>query len=166
MAANLALAGFLGWKWSLWPTPTWLAVQRSKDVFLLTLNVSINYMKHFWTVCIKPHPCHSHFCCWLLPIWPYLDFWAENGAYGLCRLGWRYNGEKQYFYWYYMILSMIWKTSELSASHISRATAIFVVDCCQFGPSWIFGLKMELMACFRLLGGTTEQRCLFPDLIW
>ena len=24
-------------------------------------------------------------------------FWAENGAYGLCRLGWRYNGAKIYF---------------------------------------------------------------------
>ena len=32
----------------------------------------------------------------------------------------------------------------MSASHLSRATAIFVVDCCQFGPTWMFGLKMEL----------------------
>ena len=40
-----------------------------------------------------------------------------------------------------------------------------VVDCCQFGPSWIFGLKTELMACADLVGGTTEQGCLFPDLI-
>ena len=39
-------------------------------------------------------------------------------------------------------------------------------DCCQFGPSWIFGLKMDLMACANLVGGTTEQSCLFPDLIW
>ena len=30
-----------------------------------------------------------------------------------------------------------------------------------FGPSWIFGLKMELMACAGLVGGTTEQRCIF-----
>ena len=37
-------------------------------------------------------------------------------------------------------------------SHLSPATAILVVDCCQFGPSWIFGLKMELMACVGLVG--------------
>ena len=42
---------------------------------------------------------------------------------------------------------------------------MFVVDGCQFGPSWVFGLKMELMACADLVGGTTEQSCLFPDLI-
>ena len=46
-----------------------------------------------------------------------------------------------------------------------RATAIFIVDCCQFGPSLIFRLKIELMACAGLVGGTTDQRCLFPDLI-
>ena len=45
----------------------------------------------------------------------------------------------------------------MSASHLSRATAIFVVDCCQFGLNWMFGLKMELMACAGLVGGTTEQ---------
>ena len=60
---------------------------------------------------------------------------------------------------------MIWNISELSASHLSRATAIFVVDGCPFGPSWTFGLKMELMTCADLVGGTTEQSCLFPDLI-
>ena len=70
IAANLALAIFLGWKWSLWPVLTWLSVQRSKYVFLLTLHVSINDMKIFRTVFITPQPCHSHFCCWLLPIWP------------------------------------------------------------------------------------------------
>ena len=43
----------------------------------------------------------------------------------------------------------------------ARATAIFVVDGCQFGSSWIFGLKMELMACAGLIGGTTEKRQLF-----
>ena len=41
----------------------------------------------------------------------------------------------------------------------------FVVDCCQFDPSRIFGLKMELMACAGLVGGTMEQSCLFPGLI-
>ena len=70
MVANFAPAGCLGWKWSLWPVPDWLALQRSKAVFFLTLYDSINDMKHFWTVCITPYPCHSHFCCWLLPIWP------------------------------------------------------------------------------------------------
>ena len=155
IAANLAQAGCLGWKWSLWPVPAWLAVQRSKDVFFLTLYDSINDMKFLWTVCITSQPFYSHFCCWLLPIWPKLDFWAENGAYGLCRLVWRYNGEKLYVTWPYRIVSMIWYNSELSASRLSRSTAIIVVDCCQFGPSWISGLKMELMACAGLVGGTT-----------
>ena len=45
----------------------------------------------------------------------------------------------------------------MSASHLSRATAIFVVDCCQFGPSWMFGLKMELMVCVGLIGGTMDK---------
>ena len=49
----------------------------------------------------------------------------------------------------------------MSASHFSRATAIFVVDCCQFGLNWIFGLKMELMVCAGLVGGTTEKSCFF-----
>ena len=60
---------------------------------------------------------------------------------------------------------MIWNTPKMSPSHLSPATAIFVVDCCQFGPSWIFGLKIELMACAGLVGGTTEQGYLFPELI-
>ena len=51
---------------------------------------------------------------------------------------------------------MLWDTPELSALHLSRATAIFVVDICKFGPIWMFGLKMELMACADLVGGTTE----------
>ena len=53
----------------------------------------------------------------------------------------------------------------MSALHLCPATATFVFDCCQFGPSWIFGLKMELMACADLVGGTTEKTCLFNDLI-
>ena len=69
IAANLALAVFLGWKWSLWHVPAWLAVQNIKAIFFLALHVSINDMKHFRTFCITPQPCHSHFCCWLLPIW-------------------------------------------------------------------------------------------------
>ena len=111
IAANLALAGFLGWKWSLWPVPTWLVVQQSKAVFFLSLYASINDMKYFQTVCITPQPCHIYFCCWLLPIWPKLEFWAENVAYGLCRLGWRYNRAKLSFSWPYMIVSMIRNSS-------------------------------------------------------
>ena len=56
-------------------------------------------------------------------------------------------------------------TSELSESHLICDTASFVVDCCQFGLNWIFGLKIELMACADLVGVTTEQSCLFTDLI-
>ena len=102
IGANLALAGFLAWKWSLWPVPAWLVVQRIKAFIFLTLYDS----------------------------------------------------------------KIIWNTSKLSAFHLSRATAIFVVDCCQFGPSCIFWLKMELMACAGWVGVTTEKRCIFPDLIW
>ena len=64
-----------------------------------------------------------------------------------------------------MILSMIRNTSELSESHLSRATAIFVVDCCQFDHNWVFGLLMELMVCAGLVGATMEKICLFTDLI-
>ena len=53
----------------------------------------------------------------------------------------------------------------MSPSHLSRAIAILVVDWCQFGPNCIFGVKMELMACAGLVGGTTEQIYLFPDFI-
>ena len=68
--AKLALAGLLGWKWNLWPVPDLLAVQQIKAVFFLTLYDIINNMKHFRNVCITHQPCHNHFWCWLLPIWP------------------------------------------------------------------------------------------------
>ena len=141
IAANLAQARCLGWKWSLWPVPTWLALQRSKSVFLNILYDIINDMKHFWTVCTTLEPCRSLFRCWLLKIWPELVCWAENGAYSLCWLGWRYNGAKLSFSWSYMIVSMVWITSELTASHVSRATAIFVVDCCQLALDECLGKK-------------------------
>ena len=51
----------------------------------------------------------------------------------------------------------------MSPSHLIHAAAIFVVDCCQFGPSWVFGLKMELMVYADLVGGRTEQSCNFTD---
>ena len=60
---NLDLAGFWAENWSLWPVLAWLAVQRSKDVFFLTLYYSINDMKYLRTVCNTPQPCHSHFRC-------------------------------------------------------------------------------------------------------
>ena len=60
-----------------------------------------------------------------------------------------------------MLVSMIVNTSYLSALYLRCATAIFVVDGCQLGPSWIFLLKMELMACAGLVGGTTEESLLF-----
>ena len=47
IAANLAQADFLGCKWNLWPVPAWLAVQRIKTVFFLTLYDIINDMKYF-----------------------------------------------------------------------------------------------------------------------
>ena len=113
IAANLAQDGFLGRKYSLWPVPAWLAVQRSKVVFFLTCYVIINDMKHFRTVSITPQLCHSHFCCWWVQIWPKLDVCSENVAFGLCRLGWRCNGAELYFSWPYIIVSMIWSTSEM-----------------------------------------------------
>ena len=52
----------------------------------------------------------------------------------------------------------------MSALHLIRATAIFVVDCCIFGASSNLGLKMVIVACADLVGGTTEQNYLFTDL--
>ena len=64
---------------------------------------------------------------------------------------------------YYSINDM--KLIRIFSLHLSRATAIFVVDCCKFGPSWMFGLKTELMACAEIVGGTSEKSCIFNDLI-
>ena len=63
IAANLALTGCSGWKQSLWPMPTWLAVQQSKSVFFLISYDSINDMKYFQIITIATQPCHSRFCC-------------------------------------------------------------------------------------------------------
>ena len=49
--------------------------------------------------------------------------------------------------------------------HLSYVTTMFVVDCCKFDPRWMFGLKMELMACSGLVGGTMEKICIFHYLI-
>ena len=181
-------------------------------------------------VCITPQPCHSHFCCWLLPIWLKMDSWAEMELMACAGL---VGGKtEQSCIFPDLICQYQWYETlpKLSALHLSRATAVFVVDCCQFGPSWIFGLKwslwsvpallevqrskavffltlydsindmkhlrnclhhtsavpqpflfvdccqfvhswifglrMELMICAGLVRGTTEQICIFPDLIW
>ena len=45
----------------------------------------------------------------------------------------------------------------MSALHLSRVTAIFVVDCCQFCPNWMLGLEMELIACADLVGVTMDK---------
>ena len=63
-----------------------------------------------------------------------------------------------------MIVLMILNSSEMFALHLSRDTAVFNVDCCQFGPSWMYGLEMELMTCADLVGGTIEQICIITDL--
>ena len=107
IVANLAHAAFLVWKCSLWPVPAWLLVQWRKAVFFLTLYDSINDMKPFRNVCITPQMCHSHFCCWLLAIWPSMDVWAGNGAYGQCQLGFHYNRENMYFLTLYFSINGI-----------------------------------------------------------
>ena len=141
-------------------------IEKECSIIFLMMNLyeNINYVKHFWTVWFIHQPCHSHFCCWLLPIWPKMDVWAENGAYGMCRLGWQYNEAKLSFSWTTMLLLMIWNTSELSPLHLRRVTAIFVVDCCQFDPSWISWAENEVWACADLAGGTMDKNCLFPEL--
>ena len=102
------------------------------------------------TVSITYQPCHSQFCCWLLPIWPLLGVLAENGAYVLCRLGWRYDRAKLSFSWPYMIISMIWNKSELSVSHLSRTTAFLLLIAANLAQAGFMGWKLSL----------------WPDLTW
>ena len=52
----------------------------------------------------------------------------------------------------------------MSVLNLSPVTAIFVFGCGQFGPSWIFGLKIELIVCAGLVGGTMKQSCIFLTL--
>ena len=122
-----------GLEWSLWPVPAWLEVQRIIAVFFLTLYDSINDMKYWQTVCITPQPCYSHFCCWLLPIWPKLDYRAKNGAYGLRRIGWQNNGTNLSSSWPNMIVSMIWNTSETLCITPQPCHSHF---CCWLLPIW------------------------------
>ena len=95
-------------------------------------------------VSITPQPCYSHYCCWLLTIWPKLDFWAESGAYGLCQLGWRYNWAKLIFSWPYIKVSMIWNTSENSTLHLSRVTAILLLIAANLAQAGVLGWKWSL----------------------
>ena len=146
----------LGLKWSLWPVPTWLAVQRRKTVFFMTLYNFINAMKHLRSLCITTQPCHSHFFHWWPPIWCKLNSRVEMELMVCADLVGSTTEQNWFFLTLYNSMNYI-KHSELYASHPSCATAIFVIDCCQFGLSWSFGLKMQLMVCANLVGGTTEQ---------
>ena len=110
-----------------------------QSFFFLTFYNIINDMKHFQTVCIAPQPCHSCFCCCLLPIWPKFNFRAENGAYGLCRLGWQYNRANMYFSWPYMILSMIWKPLNC-LHHISAVPQPFLLLMHVWAENGAYGL--------------------------
>ena len=166
MAANLALAGFLGWKWSLSPLPTCLVVQRSKYVFFLTLYDIINDIKLFWNVCIIPQPCHRHFCCWFLPIWPKLKVWAEiefmvcaDLVGGITEQICLFSDLIWYYQWYETLPKCLHYTS-------SMPYPILLLMAANLGLAGFFGLKMELMACADLVGGTTEQSYIFSDLIW
>ena len=129
IAANLAKTGFLGWKWSLWSVPAWLAVQRRKAVFFLVLYDSINDMKYFWNCLHHTSAVPQPFLLLIAT-----DFTLRSEERRVVAV----------------------------ALHLSCATSFFVIDCCQFGPSWMFGQKMELMACAELVGGT----CQMTQKIW
>ena len=156
IAANLALAGFFGLKIELMAC-TYLVGGTTYQSF----HFPDLLWKYQWyeklTNClyltsVVPQP----FLLMIASNFALTGFWGWKWSLGLCHLGWRYNGTMIYFSSTCMIVSMIWNTSELSALHLSCATAIFVDDCCHLGPNWIFGLKMELMACAGLVGGTME----------
>ena len=160
MAANLAQAGCLGWKWSChigwryngaklylsWP---YMVV----SMIWNTYKLSASQLSHATAIFLlmAANLALAGFLGWKWSLWPVP---ARLAVY------WRIS----VFSWPYMIVSMIWNTSELFALHFSHATASFFDNCCQFGPNWMFGMKMELMACADLVGGTTEQSCLFPVL--
>ena len=57
-------------------------------------------------------------------------------------------------------------TTKMAVARLRGDADIFVVDCCQFVPCWIFGLLMEFMVCAGLVGGTKEQSRLFADNTW
>ena len=156
---------FLGWKCSLWPVPTWLVVHQSKTVFLLTLYDSINDMKYLWTVSITSQSRHSHFCSWWLLICHKLDVWAENVAYGL--LTWLTVHQRKYVFLlnlYYSIDDM--KHFQNFCNTPQPCHSHFCSWLLPIWPKMDFWLKMWLMACADLVGGTMEKSCLFHFLIW
>ena len=151
IAGNLALAGILGWKWSLRPVPTWLAILRSKAIFLLTLYDSKNWFEillkclHYTSAVPQPfmlliaaNLALTGLLGWKWSLWPVLA-WVEVQR------------SRAFFSWTYMLVSMIWNTPELSALQHSHDTAIFVVDCCQFGPSWMFPVWFFIFYFIELL---------------
>ena len=129
-------------------------------------------MKHFWTVCITPQPCHSHSFVDYCQFGPSWMFRLKLKLMACAKLFGSTTKKSCIFSWPYNIVSMIWTTFKLYALHLSRATSIFVVDCCQFDTSWMFQLKMKLMACAGLVASTTKQSCIFSwpymivSMIW
>ena len=87
--------------------PTWLVVQRSKAVFFLTLYDSINDMKYLRNFLHHTSAVSQPFLLLIAANLGLAGFWAENWAYAMCRLSWRYNGAKLSFSWPYMLVSMI-----------------------------------------------------------
>ena len=113
--------------------PAWLVLKQSKHLFLLILYDSINDMKYFRNCLCHTSSVPQPFCCWLLPIWPKLYFWAENGAGGLCQLGWKYNRENMQFSSPYVLVSFIWSTSETVSITPQPCHGHFY---CWFLPIW------------------------------
>ena len=121
---------YKGWKWSLWSMPAWLALQRSKSVIFLIWYDSINDIKQYpkclyytsavpqpFVLLIAANLAQAEFLGWKWSLWP-VPTWLT--------VQW----SKAVFFLNLMIASMIWNTSELSASHHSLATFIFVVYYC------------------------------------
>ena len=77
--------------------PDWLEVQRSKAVFLHALYDSINDIKYFRNCLHHTSSVPQPFLLLIAANLAEAGCWAENGAYGLCRLGWHYNGANMSF---------------------------------------------------------------------
>ena len=167
IAANLALAGFLGWKWSLWPVSDWLAVQRSKAVFFLTLYDSINDNKYLQN-CLHhtsavPQPFYlliaanlalAGFLGWKWSLWSVPD-WLEDQQSKAVSFLTLYDSINYMKYF----RNCLHHTSAVPQPFL----LLIAANLAQAGS---LGWKLELMVCAGLVGGTTEQSCIFPDLIW
>ena len=127
----------IGLKWSLLFVPTWLEVQRSKAILFLN--------------CCQFGARSLFGMKWSLwPVPTSLEVQQSKPVFFL-TLYYSINYKKHFI--------NVCITPQPCHSH-------FYVDCCQFCPRCMFRMKMELMACTDLVGGTTEQTCLFPNLIW